>query len=204
MLGRPRGKEKMPWTPLSSHMLVSLPCGSRSNRTSGSMGSWKGKIGRPMVDFEFPQAEVPPLAHSSSAVIPDNSTLRFIARAPTRDDVAELRTRVKACFESVKSSRLRNPISSFTRFFQRGCPCYRMQASHQSRNRIRRPRSERCTGCVYLTAWGLRNQKAQAVSLGRTFASFFKEQYKGDTYPVDFGASTDFVRIDPVLAAPPS
>ena len=30
---------------------------------------------------------------------------------------------------------------------------------------------------------------------GRTFASFFKEQYKGDTLPVDFSASTDFVRL---------
>jgi len=37
--------------------------------------------------------------------------------------------------------------------------------------------------------------------LGRTFASFFKEQYKGDTYPVDFGASTDFGNVTYELPA---
>ena len=40
-------------------------------------------------------------------------------------------------------------------------------------------------------------------SSGRTFASFFKEQYKGDTYPADFSASTDFVRFNLVLVLPP-
>lgn len=48
----------------------------------------------------------------------------------------------------------------------------------------------------------MRNHKVEAVSSGRTFASFFQEQYKGNTYQVDFGASTDFVRIDTVLTAP--
>ena len=39
-------------------------------------------------------------------------------------------------------------------------------------------------------------QKADAVLFsGRTFASFFKERYKGDTYSTDFSASTDFVRL---------
>lgn len=37
-------------------------------------------------------------------MIPDNAKLRFITRAPTRDEVVELRTRVGACFEFVATS----------------------------------------------------------------------------------------------------
>ena len=48
------------------------------------------------------------------------------------------------------------------------------------------------------------NQKADGVFSGRAFASFFKERYKGDTYPVDFGASTDFVRLNFIIAVPPN
>ncbi|KAF9784943.1 hypothetical protein BJ322DRAFT_1108419 [Thelephora terrestris] len=33
-------------------------------------------------------------------IIPDNAKLRFITRAATRDDVSELRTRVRACFDA--------------------------------------------------------------------------------------------------------
>ena len=42
--------------------------------------------------------------HLLSTVIPDNAKLRFITRAPRRDDVVELRERVRACFEFVEFS----------------------------------------------------------------------------------------------------
>ena len=41
-------------------------------------------------------------------MIPDNAKLRYITRAPKRDDVAELRKRVNACFEFVMSPPLTN------------------------------------------------------------------------------------------------
>ena len=37
-------------------------------------------------------------------MIPDNAKLRYIVRAPKRGDVADLRKRVKACFEFVAPS----------------------------------------------------------------------------------------------------
>lgn len=46
----------------------------------------------------FPRTDI---FYLFSIVIPDNSKLRFITRAPTRDDVVELRERVKTCFEFV-------------------------------------------------------------------------------------------------------
>ena len=50
-------------------------------------------------------------------MIPDNAKLRFIARAPTRDDIVELRTRVEACFEFATSPPpLTNLFYSLHRF----------------------------------------------------------------------------------------
>ena len=46
-------------------------------------------------------------------MIPDNAKLRYIVRAPKRGDVADLRKRVKACFEFVASS----PPHTHTDFF---------------------------------------------------------------------------------------
>jgi len=95
-------------------------------------------------------------------VIPDNSELRFITRAPTRDDVVELRKRVRACFDAAALA----------------------------------------TGCKHNAKLDVAyDDLVQNSVLGRTFASFFKERYKGETYTIDFGASTDFGNVTYELPA---
>ncbi|KAF9647182.1 amidohydrolase [Thelephora ganbajun] len=89
-------------------------------------------------------------------VIPDNAKLRFITRAPTRDDVVRLRDRVIACFDAAALA----------------------------------------TGCRHhVKLDDAYDDLIQNSVLGRTFASFYKERYKGDTYPIDFSASTDFGNV---------
>ena len=134
------------------------------------------------------------LFHLLSIVIPDNSKLRFIIRAPTRDEVVELRKRVKACFESAISP---SPyLSSFIHHVASARPPLPLGANIKSNSKSRMTTSSRTLYWVRVPqGMGHPNQKTDAVFSGRTFASFFKERYKGDTYPVDFGASTDFVRL---------
>ena len=66
-------------------------------------GIMEGKNWAPNGVFGDPQTQIFRLL---LIVIPDNAKLRFITRAPTRNDVAELRKRVKACFELVTFSPL--------------------------------------------------------------------------------------------------
>ena len=71
------------------------------------MGSWRVRIGFPTVCSEVFYAQI---YRSFRTVIPDNAKMWFIIRAATRNDIAELRARVKACFEFVRNPPI--PISS--------------------------------------------------------------------------------------------
>jgi len=65
------------------------------------------ELGSQRCVWNLPRAKI---FYLPSKVIPDNSKLRFITRGPTRDDVVELRERVKLCFEFVHLPNSSIPI----------------------------------------------------------------------------------------------